>query len=364
MLLTGIIFGPYALNLISTDILNVSAELRGIALIIILIRAGLALDIKDLIKVGRPSILMSFLPATFEIVAITFLAPILFKISYLEAAIMGAVIAAVSPAVIVPRMLKLIKNKYGTDKNIPQLIMAGSSVDDIFVIVVFTALLGMYKFGTFTPVSLISIPVAIVSGLLLGILTGRVLMWFFKKSKLNEMIELLIMISIAFLFVSLEAAIKPYFAVSGLLAVMALGGTTLKYHEKLATRISGKFSSLWVGAEIILFVLVGATVNVRDFASAGGLAVVLIMGALVFRIVGVFVSLIKTKLNNKEKVFSAISYIPKGTVQAAIAAIPLSAGVAAGGIILSVAVLAIIITATLGAFGMDLSYKKLLSKNN
>ena len=362
MLLVGILFGPHAFNLISTEILDISDELRGIALIIILLRAGLALDLKDLAKVGRPSILMCFVPAMFELVAVTLLAPLIFGVSYLEAAIMGAVLAAVSPAVIVPRMLNLMKNKFGTAKNIPQLVMAGSSVDDIFVIVVFTALIGMYKGGSFDTVSLLAIPVSILSGLVLGVATGRLLLIFFKKFKVKDAVELLIILSTAFLFVSLETAVKGYFPVSGLLAVMALGGTILKYNEKLAARISSKFSKLWVGAEILLFVLVGAIVNVRDFSSAGVLALLLIFGALAFRILGVFTALLKTKLNRKERLFCAISYVPKGTVQAAIAAIPLSAGVASGNLILSVAVLAIIITASFGALAMDFSYKSLLTQ--
>jgi len=362
MLLVGILFGPHAFNLISTEILDISDELRGIALIIILLRAGLALDLKDLAKVGRPSILMCFVPAMFELVAVTLLAPLIFGVSYLEAAIMGAVLAAVSPAVIVPRMLNLMKNKFGTAKNIPQLVMAGSSVDDIFVIVVFTALIGMYKGGSFDTVSLLAIPVSILSGLVLGVATGRLLLIFFKKFKVKDAVELLIILSTAFLFVSLETAVKGYFPVSGLLAVMALGGTILKYNEKLAARISSKFSKLWVGAEILLFVLVGAIVNVRDFSSAGVLALLLIFGALAFRILGVFTALLKTKLNRKERLYCAISYVPKGTVQAAIAAIPLSAGVASGNLILSVAVLAIIITASVGALAMDFSYKSLLTQ--
>ncbi len=364
MLLVGILFGPYAFNLISTEILDISEELRGIALIIILLRAGLALDLKDLAKVGRPSILMCFVPAMFELVAVTLLAPLIFGVSYLEAAIMGAVLAAVSPAVIVPRMLKLMKNKFGTAKNIPQLVMAGSSVDDVFVIVVFTALIGMYKGGSFDTLSLLAIPVSILSGLVLGVMTGRLLLVFFKKFKVKDAVELLIILSTAFLFVSLETAVKGYFPISGLLAVMALGGTILKYNEKLSTRISGKFSKLWVGAEILLFVLVGAIVNVRDFSSAGVLALLLIFGALAFRILGVFTALLKTKLNRKERLFCAISYVPKGTVQAAIAAIPLSAGVASGNLILSVAVLAIIITASVGALAMDFSYKSLLKQED
>ena len=362
MILTGIALGPYALDLISDDILNISAELRQIALIIILTRAGLAIDIKDLKRVGRPAILMCFVPATFEIVAVTLLAPPLLGVTLIEAAIMGAVLAAVSPAVIVPRMLHLMESGYGKKKSIPQLIMAGASVDDIYVIVLFTAFMGMYSGSGFDASAIISVPIAILLGMLLGIASGLILVWIFKKFHMRDTVKVLILLSTAFLFVSLEAFLKPYVPVSGLLAVMALGATLLKSYEILAKRLKGKFSKIWVGAEIMLFVLVGAAVDVRYLMYAGFGAVALIALALVVRMVGVQVSLAKTQLTFKERLFCSIAYLPKATVQAAVGAIPLSAGVAAGQTILTVAVLAIMITAPLGAIGIDATYKKWLTK--
>ncbi len=364
MLLTGVILGPYALNLIAPEILNISQDLRQIALIIILARAGLALDLKDLKKVGRPAILMCFIPATFELIAVIIFAPLLLKVSYLEAAIMGTVLAAVSPAVIVPRMLKLMEGGYGKDKSIPQLIMAGASVDDVYVIVLFTAFMGMYQGDNFNVLTLINVPVSIILGLISGIICGVILVWVFKRIHIRDTIKILLVLSVSFLLVTLETAIKGIIPVSGLLAVMALGGTILKKYGVLARRLSLKFSKLWVGAEILLFTLVGAAVDISYIKGAGLMAIILISSALIFRICGVFVCLINTKLNSKEKLFCAISYLPKATVQAAIGAIPLSSGVAAGNTILTVAVLAIIITAPMGAMGVDLSYKKFLSKAN
>lgn len=364
MILTGILLGPYVLNLISPDILHISTDLRQIALIVILTRAGLSIDINDLKKVGRPAILMCFVPATFEIVATLILAPLLLHVTYIEAAIMGTVLAAVSPAVIVPRMLHLMESGYGKNKSIPQLIMAGASVDDIYVIVLFTSFLGMYKGDGFTASTLLTVPLSIITGLLLGVVSGLILVKLFKRIHIRDTIKVLILLSIAFLFVSLESFAKPYFPISGLLAVMALGGTILKTYEVLAKRLMGKFSKIWVGAEILLFVLVGAAVDISYLGNAGFNSVLLILGALLLRVIGVNVSLLKTKLNTKERLFCSIAYLPKATVQAAVGAIPLSAGVAAGNTILTVAVLAIMITAPLGAIGVDNSYKKLLTKTN
>ncbi len=362
MILTGIALGPYALGLISDDILNISAELRQIALIIILTRAGLAIDINDLKRVGRPAILMCFVPATFEIIAITLLAPPLLGVSTLEAAIMGTVLAAVSPAIIVPRMLHLMEGGYGKNKSIPQLLMAGASVDDIYVIVLFTAFMGMYSGSGFDASALGKVPIAIILGLLLGVISGLILVWVFKKFHMRDTVKVLILLSTAFLFVSLEAFLKPYLPVSGLLAVMALGATILKSYEVLAKRLKGKFSKIWVGAEILLFVLVGAAVDIHYLLYAGFGAVALIVLALIIRIIGVQLSLAKTQLSFKERLFCSIAYLPKATVQAAIGAIPLSTGVAAGQTILTVAVLAIMITAPLGAIGIDATYEKWLTK--
>ena len=363
MILTGIILGPYALNLISPDILDISSDLREIALIIILTRAGLNIDIKDLKKVGRPAILMCFVPALFEITAVTLLAPLFFNISYIEAAIMGSVLAAVSPAVIVPRMIHLIDSGYGKDKSIPQLIMAGASVDDIFVIVLFASFMGMYSGEGFNPTSLLLVPVSIISGMGLGIISGFIFVKVFKAIHVRDTVKALIMLSIAFLFVSLEDFIKPYFPVSGLLAVMAFSATILSTYEVLAKRITGKFSKIWVAAEVLLFVLVGAAVDISYLKGAGIASIVFILSALAFRIVGVNVSLLGTSLDKKERIFCSIAYLPKATVQAAIGAVPLAAGVGAGNLILTVAVVAILISAPLGAIGVDNTYKKLLHKS-
>jgi NhaP-type Na+/H+ or K+/H+ antiporter len=362
MILTGILLGPYVLNLITPEILNISTDLREIALIVILTRAGLSIDINDLKRVGRPAILLCFVPATFEIAAVTFLAPIFFEVTYIEAAIMGTVLAAVSPAIIVPRMLRLMASDYGKKKSIPQLIMAGASVDDIYVIILFASFMGMYQGTGFTASSLLAVPISIIIGLFVGIITGLLLVRIFKLIHMRDTIKVLIILSTAFLFVTLEAALKPYVPMSGLLSVMALGGTILKSYEILANRLMGKFAKIWVGAEIMLFVLVGAAVDINYLAGAGAKSVLLILGALAIRIAGVNISLIKTELNIKERLFCSIAYLPKATVQAAIGAIPLSVGVAAGNTILTVAVLAILITAPIGAIGIDFTYRKLLDK--
>lgn len=362
MLLTGIILGPYALNLLDKNILMVSADLRQIALIIILTRAGLSLDIEDLKKVGRPALCMCFIPATFELLAVVLIAPLLFHISVLDAAIMGTVLAAVSPAVIVPRMLKLMKEGYGKEKGIPQLIMAGASVDDIFVIVLFTSFLGVASGeATFSATAFLQVPIAIILGLGLGVLTGYIVVKLFKNLHIRDSAKVIILLSVAFLFITLEKSLEGMIPISGLLAVMALGATVLKQYEIVAKRLSNKFNKLWVAAELLLFVLVGAEVNISYALNTGAIAVVLIGGALVFRALGVYVCLIKTKLNKKERTFCTIAYMPKATVQAAIGALPLSMGLSSGGLILTVAVLAIMITAPIGALGIDLTYKKFLT---
>lgn len=362
MILTGIILGPHMLNLLDSSIIGISSELRQIALVIILTRAGLALDIKDLKKVGRPAILMCFIPATLEILGFIILGPKLLNLPILDSAILGTVIAAVSPAVIVPRMLKLIEEGYGTNKSIPQLILAGASVDDIFVIVLFTSFTSIATTGSnFSISSIIEIPISIIIGIILGILTGIVLVYLFKKIHIRDSIKILIILSVSFLFITVEDLLKGFIPISGLLAVMSLGATILKIYSKLARRISNKYSKLWVGSEVFLFVLVGASVDIKYAMNSGIITIILILGALVFRIFGVLLSLIKTEMNFKERLFSAIGYMPKATVQAAIGALPLSMGLASGEIILTVAVLSIIITAPLGATLIDNTYKKLLS---
>lgn len=362
MLLTGITLGPYVLNLLEPSLLSVSVDLRQLALVIILTRAGLALDIKDLMKVGRPALLMCFVPACFEIAGMMLIAPPLLGISLLDAAIMGTVVAAVSPAIIVPKMLHLMDQKYGTSKSIPQLIMAGGSVDDVFVIVMFTAFTGLALGGNISAVSFLQIPVSILSGLVLGVLLGWLLTRYFKRYHMRDSVKVLIILSVSFLLVALERVLKGILPVSGLLAVMALGATLLKNYEVLALRLSAKFSKLWVGAEILLFVLVGATVDIKYAVGAGLSAVVVILFSLLFRMAGVFVCMIKTQLTLKERVFCMIAYLPKATVQAAIGSLPLAMGLPCGKIVLTVAVLAILITAPLGAFGIDMTYKRLLEK--
>ncbi len=362
MILTGIILGPHMLNLIDGSILSISSELRQIALVIILTRAGLALDIKDLKRVGRPAILMCFVPATFEILGFILLGPKLLGLSLLDSAIMGTVIAAVSPAVIVPRMLKLMNEGYGVKKSIPQLILAGASVDDIFVIVLFTSFTGIATgSSSFSYMSLLEIPISIVLGIILGIMGGLALVYLFKKIHMRDSIKILIILSVSFLFITIENLLKNVIPISGLLAIMGLGATILKTYPKLATRVSLKYSKLWVAAEVFLFVLVGATVNIKYALNSGIVAILLILGSLLFRMIGVLVCLIKTKLTFKERIFSVIAYMPKATVQAAIGALPLSIGLASGEIILTVAVLSIIITAPLGALLIDRNYKKLLT---
>lgn len=362
MIITGIILGPYALNLIDQSVLSISSDLRQIALIIILTRAGLNLDINSLKKVGRPAILMCFLPACFEIIGMVLLAPPLLGISILDALIMGTVVAAVSPAVIVPKMLKLIETGYGKDKSIPQMIMAGASVDDVFVIVLFTSFTGLAQGESFSPISLIQVPISIILGLGLGILIGIILGFFFKKVHMRDSIKVIIILSISFLLVTLENSLKGIVPISGLIAIMSIGISLQKIRSDASKRISTKFSKLWVAAELMLFVLVGATVDIKYAFSAGIMAILLIFGVLVFRMIGVLICLIKTKLNKKERIFCMIAYCPKATVQAAIGSIPLTMGLSCGNIVLTVAVLSILITAPLGAFFIELLYKKLLKK--
>lgn len=361
MIITGIILGPYVLDLIDPSILNISADLRKIALIIILTRAGLTLDINDLKRVGRPAILMCFVPATFELAGMLLLAPRILGISLLEAAIMGAVVAAVSPAVVVPKMIKLIDEGYGTKKSIPQLILAGASVDDVYVIVLFSTFTGLAKGDRVSAMSFINIPVSVVLGIALGIASGWLLAVYFKKVHVRDTIKVIIVLSISFILVSAENALSTPITFSALIAVMFMGIALSRYRNETAVRLSGKFNRLWVGAEVVLFVLVGASVDIGYALSAGAGAVILIFSVLTFRIAGIFVCLTDTNLNMKERLFCMLAYTPKATVQAAIGSVPLAMGLSCGSIVLTVAVLAILITAPLGAFMIDLTYKKLLS---
>lgn len=360
MIGTGILLGPFVLDLIAPELLAISADLRKIALIVILIRAGLSLDLNDLSKVGRPAILMCFLPATLEISAITLLAPPLLHMSYLEGAILGTVVAAVSPAVVVPRMIQLIDDGYGRKNSIPQLIMAGASVDDIYVIVLFAAFMDMYSGTAFNAAALIKVPVSIILGAVFGIFVGYLLVQTFKKLHMRDTAKVMVILSTAFVMIYIEELIKPVVPVSGLLAIMALGVTILSLYEPLAPRMKQKFSKVWVGAEIILFVLVGAAVDISYIPKAGPAAIMILMAALAARMIGVVFSVTGTQLTPRERLFSAIAYLPKATVQAAIGAIPLSQGVQAGNTILVVAVMAIILTAPIGALGIDQTYEILL----
>lgn len=369
MLLTGIILGPYVLDFLDPSILSISAELRKMALIIILLKAGLSLNLKDLKQVGRPAVLMSFVPATFEIIGYVIFAPIILGISRVSAAVMGAVLAAVSPAVVVPRMVNLMEEKYGTDKSIPQLIMAGASCDDIFVIVLFTTFLGMAQGEGARIADFINIPVSIVLGVIIGAIVGLILSLFFEtayahKHCIRNSTKVIIVLGVSFVLVAIEGWLTDIVAVSGLLAVVSMACMLkVKCPQSVSGRLSEKFGKLWIAAEVILFVLVGAAVDIRYMAKAGIYAVVMIFVALIFRACGVVCCMIKTKLSFKERLFCVMAYLPKATVQAAIGSIPLAAGLECGQIVLSVAVLGIIITAPLGAFLMDISYKKLLNKN-
>ena len=362
MLITGIILSPYALDLIAPEILTMSADLRQMALTIILIRAGLSLNLNELKKVGKPALFMCFIPATVEIIATTILAPIFFHITHLEAALMGVILAAVSPAIIVPKMIKLIENKYGIDKSIPQLIMAGTSVNGVYVIVLFTSFMGMAEGGNFDFMSLVNLPVSLVMGLLVGIFWGLVLTWLFQKVQIGQMVKVLIMLSVSFLLVALEATLMNVVPMSGLFAVVVLGATLLKKQEVLARNLSNHFSKIWIPAEILLFVLVGVTVNMGDVVRDSLLSVSLIFLVLIARFIGVLICLMKTPFNRKEKLFCCMSYVPKATVQAAIGATPLISGIESGNMILTVSVWAILTTAPLGALGIDVWYKKCLKK--
>ena len=362
MLLTGIILGPYLLNLLDPKILSISADLRQIALIIILTRAGLNLDINDLKKVGRPAVLMCFLPATLEILGMIIFAPKFLGLGLLDSAILGTVIAAVSPAVIVPKMLKLMEEGYGADRSIPQMIMAGASVDDVFVIVLFTSFIGLASTGSFSILNLIKIPTSIFFGISVGFLCAILLIYLFKKIHIRDSLKVIIILNISFLLVTFKHSLTDIIGFSGLLAIMSIGTGIQAKNTMLSKRMSIKYSKLWITAEVMLFVLVGATVNIKYALGASIPAILLIITVLIFRMIGVFLCLVGTSLSYRERLFCMIAYCPKATVQAAIGSIPLSMGLPSGNIILTVAVLSILITAPLGAFAIDISYKKLLKK--
>lgn len=363
MLFTGIILGPYVLNMLDSSILLVSADIRKIALVIILTRAGLTLNLEDLKKVGRPAFLMCFVPATFEMIGMIILSPRLLDVSLIEAAVIGAVVAAVSPAVVVPEMIKLMEEGYGTKQGIPQLILAGASVDDVYVIVMFTAFTSLAQGSNVSVMSFVNIPVSIIFGIIIGIIIGKALAVVWKKVHIRDTVKAAIFLSVALLLVGVEASLNTPITFASLISVMFIGIALKKDRPEVAFRLSQKYNKMWVWAEVMLFVLVGATVDIGYVAYAGVSAIVIIIGALIFRMVGVALCMAGTKLKLKERVFCMLAYTPKATVQAAIGGVPLSMGLACGNTVLIVAVLAIIITAPLGAFAIDMTYRKLLKKS-
>ena len=360
MIISGIIIGPYVLDMIDISVLNIAPDIRKIALIIILLRAGLKLDLNDLKKVGRPAILMCFLPACFEIMGMVILAPVFLNISRLDAAIMGAVVGAVSPAVIVPRMIKLIDEGYGTKQGIPQMILAGASVDDVFVIVMFTVFTGLAQGEKVSVMSFVDIPLSIIIGSAVGLVLAVLLTFYFGKIHIRNTIKTIILLSLSFVFIYAEDNLTLPFA--ALIAVMCIGIGIREQKAELAARLAAKYDKMWAAAEIFLFVSVGASVAVDSLKNAGAASILLIMLVLIFRMLGVFLCLCGTKLNIKEKIFCMIAYTPKATVQAAIGGLPLAMGLPCGNIVLTVSVIAILLTAPLGAFGIDLTYKRFLKK--
>ena len=362
MILVGIVIGPHSLNLMDETLLSISGEIRQIALVIILTRAGLSLNLDDLKRVGRPAIFMCFVPACIEMLGTVIFAPMLLGVSRLDACIIGSVIAAVSPAVIVPRMIKLIDEGYGTKNSIPQLILAGASVDDVFVIVVFTSLTTLASTGTISAMSFVQIPVAVCLGILLGSITGILMVKFFQRCHMRDSLKVLILLSVSFMMLEIEEQLEGIVAVSGLIAIMSMGIFVKRKDDTLAKRLQTKYNKLWLGAEVFLFVLVGAAVDLTYALASGVAAILLVAAALVFRMVGVFVSLLGTKLTNKERLFCMMAYTPKATVQAAIGTIPLTLGLECGSIALTVAVISILMTAPFGAICIDNFYRKLLEK--
>ncbi len=362
MLATGILLGPHGLNVMDASILSISADIRKIALIVILTRAGLSLDLTGLKRLGRPAVMMCFVPASLELLGMLLLAPRLLGLSVLEAAILGAVLAAVSPAVVVPRMVKLMEEGYGTRKGIPQLILAGASVDDVYVIALFTTFIGMAQGDGVSVMRFVNIPFSIASGVVIGLVSGWALAKYFERVHIRDTIKILIILSWSFLLVAAEDALHTPLTFSALIAIMLMGVALQKYRKAVSVRLSAKYNKLWVAAEVFLFVLVGATVNIQYLSCVGMQALAVIAGALVLRMLGVLLCLLGTNLNGRERLFSMMAYTPKATVQAAIGGIPLSLGLACGDVVLTVAVLAIVLTAPLGAFAMDFSYKKLLEK--
>ena len=363
MLMAGIIISPHQLNIVSDTIINLSADLRQIALVVILTRAGLSLNFDKLKKVGRPAILLSFVPASIEMLAIIFFSQKFFNIDTIDAGIMAAVLAAVSPAIVVPRMIKLINEGYGRDKNIPEMILAGASVDDVFVIVFFSSFLALKTGGKLSAMSFLNIPISIITGIFLGIIIGKIFVFVFEKININEIYKTMIFVSLSFLMLKLQSLIEPYIAMSALIAIMAAGIVINRIDSKMAKELLGTYNRLWKVFELFLFVLVGISVDLAYIKEAGLLAVLLIIIGLIFRMIGVNISLIGTNLDKNERVFTSFAYLPKATVQAAIGPVALSMGLNSGNLILSVSVIAILLTAPLGAILTDKTYKKLLKKS-
>ena len=363
MLVTGMILGPYALDCFDASILRISPDLRQLALVVILTRAGLSIDVRDLQKIGRPAVLLCFVPACCEIIGIVLLTPPLLGLSYIEAALLGSVVAAVSPAVVVPRMLRLMEDGYGRGKAIPQLIMAGASVDDIFVIVLFSSFVSLVGGGEFTPARLGEIPVSIITGAAAGALFGLAAARLFKAIHMRDSVKVVIVLSVSLLLLAVEKDFGRFVPFSGLLAIMCMGGGILEGHPDLAARLSAKYSKLWIAAEVMLFVLVGAGVDVKYALSSGAAALVVLVAALLFRMAGVYVCVLGTELSARERLFCMIAYVPKATVQAAIGGIPLALGLPCGKTVLTVAVLSILVTAPLGALGIDFSFARLLVRD-
>lgn len=363
MLMAGIIISPNQLNIVSDTIINLSADLRQIALVVILTRAGLSLNFDKLKKVGRPAILLSFVPASIEMLAIIFFSQKFFNIDTIDAGIMAAVLAAVSPAIVVPRMIKLINEGYGGDKNIPEMILAGASVDDVFVIVFFSSFLALKTGGKLSAMSFLNIPISIITGIFLGIIIGKIFVFVFEKININELYKTMIFVSLSFLMLKLQSLIEPYIAMSALIAIMAAGIVINRIDSKMAKELLGTYNRLWKIFELFLFVLVGISVDLAYIKEAGLLAVLLIIIGLIFRMIGVNISLIGTNLDKNERVFTSFAYLPKATVQAAIGPVALSMGLNSGNLILSVSVIAILLTAPLGAILTDKTYKKLLKKS-
>ena len=363
MLIAGIIISPNQLNLVSDEIINISADLRQIALVAILTRAGLSLSFDKLKKVGRPAIFLSFIPASVEMLALIFFSKKFFKIDTIDAGIMAAVLAAVSPAIVVPRMIKLIDEGYGADKNLPQMILAGASVDDVFVIVFFSSFLALKTGGSLSAMSFFNIPMSIARGVILGIIVGKIVAVIFEKIKMNDIYKAMVFVGTSFLMLRLEKLLENYLALSALIAIMVAGITINRENTKLANDLLASYNRLWKVFELFLFVLVGISVDLAYVKEAGFLAVILILFGLIFRMVGVNISLIKTNLNKNERIFTSFAYLPKATVQAAIGPVALQMGLASGNLILSVSVIAILLTAPLGAILTDKTYKKLLKKS-